>query len=74
MGDGADICNKAFADEFPMLTLAPMNIRFQHAYGTAMAAEKMAVNGSLCTSDELMPIYLRVPQAERELKARQQMN
>lgn len=73
VGDGADICYKAFADEFPMLTLAPMNIRFQHAYGTAMAAAKMHENGCLCTSDDLIPIYLRVPQAERELKAKQNM-
>ena len=31
---------------------------------------KMIEENKLCSSDELMPVYLRLPQAERELKAR----
>lgn len=69
-GDGADICSKAFADRLPNVVLTPVNIRYQHAYGTAAAAEKMAAENRLCTAAQLMPIYLRLPQAERELKAR----
>ena len=71
VGDGAELCYNAFGAEYPLMELVPMNIRYQHAYGTAMAAEKMAEENRLCSSDELMPIYLRVPQAERELKAKQ---
>ena len=71
VGDGAEICSKAFSD-IPNISLTPENIRFQHAYGTAIAAQKMAEQNALCTSDSLMPIYLRLPQAERELKAKQQ--
>ncbi len=71
VGDGAEICSKAFSD-IENISLAPENIRFQHAYGTAKAAEKMAEENNLCTSDRLMPVYLRLPQAERELKAKQQ--
>jgi len=73
VGDGAEICSKAFSD-IQNISLTPENIRFQHAYGTAMAAQKMSEQNALCTSDSLMPIYLRLPQAERELKAKQQKN
>ena len=52
------------------IVLVPENIRFQHAYGTAKAAERMAEENKLCTSDELMPLYLRLPQAERERLAK----
>ena len=65
VGDGAEICKKAFED-MENVELVSENIRFQHAYGTARAAEKMAEENRLCTSDELMPMYLRLPQAERE--------
>ena len=71
VGDGAEICDKAFA-EMQNVILAPENIRYQHAYGTAKAAEQLAQNNRLCSSDRLMPVYLRLPQAERELKAKQQ--
>jgi len=72
VGDGAELCYKAFGEKYPSVVLAPENIRFQHAYGTAKAAEKMAAGNSLCSSDELMPLYLRLPQAERELKERKE--
>ncbi|MBR2176867.1 MAG: tRNA (adenosine(37)-N6)-threonylcarbamoyltransferase complex dimerization subunit type 1 TsaB [Clostridia bacterium] len=69
-GDGADICYKAFENKLPNIFLPPVNIRYQHAFGTALAAAKMAEEGRLVSSDELMPVYLRLPQAERELKER----
>lgn len=71
-GDGADICFRAFGEKFDNVVLTPVNIRYQHAYGTAVAAEKMAKEDRLCTSAQLMPIYLRLPQAERELRAKQE--
>ena len=70
VGDGAELCVKTFADNLPSVVLVPENIRFQNAYGTALAAEKKAKEDKLCSSDALMPVYLRLPQAERELKAR----
>lgn len=69
-GDGAELCYKSFKEDINNIILPPSNIRFQHAYGTAMAAFKMAEDNKLCSSDALMPVYLRLPQAERELKAR----
>lgn len=70
VGDGAELCGKAFQG-YPHVKMVPENIRYQRAYGTARAAEKMANENQLCTSAELMPTYLRLPQAERELKAKQ---
>ena len=70
-GDGAELCYDKFGDKMDNIVLTPANIRFQHAYGTAMAAMNMAQNSQLCSCDELMPVYLRLPQAERELKEKQ---
>ena len=69
VGDGAEICKKAF-EGMENIMLVPENIRFQHAYGTAKVAERLADENKLCTSGELMPIYLRLPQAERERLAK----
>ncbi len=71
VGDGADICFQAFGEKLNVV-LTPVNIRYQHAYGTAAAAEIMAKENRLCTPAQLMPIYLRLPQAERELRAKQE--
>lgn len=72
VGDGAELCYQTFGERLPSAVLTPMNLRYQHAYGTAKAAEQLIAENRLCSSDELMPTYLRLPQAERELKARQQ--
>lgn len=72
VGDGAELCYQTFGERLPSAVLTPMNLRYQHAYGTAKAAQQLIAENRLCSSDELMPVYLRLPQAERELKARQQ--
>lgn len=68
VGDGAELCYKTFAAIRAEL-LQPQ-LRFQHASGVAMAVQEMVENGQTVTPDALMPIYLRLPQAERELKAK----
>lgn len=68
VGDGAELCYKTFAAICAEL-LQPQ-LRFQRASGVAMAAQEMIENGQTVTPDALMPIYLRLPQAERELKAK----
>lgn len=68
VGDGAELCYKTFAAIRAEL-LQPQ-LRFQRASGVAMAAQEMIENGQTITPDALMPIYLRLPQAERELKAK----
>lgn len=66
VGDGAEICFSAFKDRFSNVTLAAEHLRFQNAYGVACAVKEE----NLITAEELMPVYLRLPQAERELKKR----
>ncbi len=67
-GDGAEICFDSFKDKLPNAVLAAENRRYQRAYGAALAA---ANNEELFkNSAELAPVYLRLPQAERELKIR----
>lgn len=67
-GDGALICRKTM--QYEKLTLAPENVRMQSAYGVAAAAVNLGED-KYVEAKELQPIYLRVPQAERELKKRQ---
>lgn len=70
-GDGAEICFKAFSDKLPNAVLAGENRRWQRAHGTALAAIK---NKEFMDSAMLAPVYLRLPQAERELKLKKGEN
>lgn len=65
LGDGAQLCQKEFGAWGARL--APEGMRFQRAGSAALlAAGRPAVS-----PEELRPMYLRMPQAERELKAKQ---
>ena len=65
-GDGAEICYNAMKDEIKNIKLSSQFRRYQRAYGTALAA---AANPDLFNDSALLvPVYLRLPQAERELK------
>ena len=66
-GDGAEICFKAFSEKLENIVLPAENRRYQRAFGVALAAEK---NNNFTDSALLAPVYLRLPQAERELKIR----
>ena len=59
MGDGANVFFP-YAKDFA--TLAPEEFIFQDAIGVAKAAKEFK------SPEEINPIYLRLPQAERELK------
>lgn len=59
MGDGANVF-LPYAKDFA--TLAPEELIFQDAIGVAKAAKEFK------SPEEINPIYLRLPQAERELK------
>ena len=61
-GDGARICYDSFK-EFGAKIIGE-NLRFTRASSVAMAAVKL----EKVTPLELVPTYLRIPQAERELK------
>ncbi len=67
VGDGAQICNKFLADSLENVTMAPMNQVNQTASSVACAAFELINGGKTLTPAELMPVYLRLPQAQREL-------
>ena len=70
VGDGAELCAKAFREAEFDFNLAPENLRHQSAWGVAMAAQE---NGFV-SGDRLQPVYLRLSQAERERQARLTQN
>lgn len=67
VGDGADITAGYFNNELPNVALAPINYRTQKASSTALIAIKSVNQGNVINCSELMPEYLRLPQAQREL-------
>lgn len=67
VGDGADICYRALCDEIDGIKIAPESYKYQNATGVCFAAENKD-NDFFINSNELVPEYLRLPQAERELK------
>jgi len=74
VGDGAELCYSAMKEELENVSLAPQNLRFQRASSTAFAAVKAINDGNCVGAERLMPKYLRLPQAQRELMAKQQLN
>lgn len=65
-GDGAADFYKTFSQKIKQLHLAPPNLCPQNAYGVACAAEKAIAAGRAKPCGELIPVYLRKSQAERE--------
>lgn len=68
LGDGAELCFRTFQKWGARL--APEPFRFQRASSVALLGEAAANAGNTVSAGELAPVYLRLPQAERELKAR----
>ena len=72
VGDGAVLCSKAEAfAPLSHVRLVSEPARCQRSSGVALAAMAMAENGGFVSAGALAPIYLRLPQAERELKRQQ---
>lgn len=68
-GDGASLCFNSFGKNNPYIVLPAENRLYQRAYGTGLCA----LERNLFTdSSQLVPSYLRPPQAERELKNKKQ--
>ena len=68
VGDGAELSFRALTEKGIPCVLAPENLRMQSAWGVAMAAQDKAPG----TADSLLPVYLRLSQAERERQERLQ--
>ena len=66
VGDGARITAEYFDKAGIEYDLAPANLLYQSAWGVAMAAQQHPAG----TADDLLPVYLRLSQAERERQER----
>lgn len=69
VGDGAVLCYEACREDLPC-SLAPHHLQYVRPRGIALAASRMAQCDACIPASQLQPLYLRLPQAERELKAR----
>lgn len=72
-GDGADLFYEHIK-ELENVEKAPEHLKYQNAVGVGFAAEDDFKNKNTVTADKLLPIYLRLPQAERELKLKKEKN
>ena len=72
VGDGAKLCFDKMKDAISNIKIASIQNRYQKASSTALVALNLYNNGKTLTAEELMPYYLRLPQAERELKKREE--
>ena len=66
VGDGTEITKKYFDEVSVPCVEAPDNLVWQSAWGVAMAAQSRELYGT----EQLLPVYLRLSQAERERQER----
>ncbi len=69
-GDGAEIFFD-FVKKKNNTFLAEEHLRYQNGVGVAFAGLDAFKKGEYVSSEKLLPVYLRLPQAERELKNKQ---
>ena len=72
-GDGAAMCYNKLKDDIENLKLAPDDAVFQSGIGVARAAVA-AGKDKIIKAENLVPAYLRLPQAERELNNKRLLN
>lgn len=70
VGDGARLCFESPYFVGISCALAPEHLRMQRASGVAEAARQAFLEGNTVSPERLAPIYLRLPQAQRELNKR----
>ncbi len=71
VGDGTDIFYPQCLDIKNIKKSHPKS-RFQNAVGVGLVALEEFKSGNSVSSEELLPVYLRLPQAERELKEKKE--
>jgi len=71
VGDGGKLCADALTAAGVACRLAPPYLVMQSAVTVALEAEEAAGRGGLVSAQELLPVYLRPPQAERLKKERE---
>jgi tRNA threonylcarbamoyladenosine biosynthesis protein TsaB len=67
VGDGTDVFFKS-VENIPCVVKSEEVKRYQNACGIATASVDIFRTNNAVSPDELLPTYLRLPQAERELK------
>ncbi len=72
VGDGAELFYKTTKDKGVPIKLPPEHLKFQRASSVAIAGWEKALMGETVDPDALLPLYLRLPQAERELQKKQE--
>ena len=70
VGDGASLCSGFLSEAGIPCRMAPAQLVRQNAVGVALAAEEMAARGETVSARDLVPVYLRLSQAERERLAK----
>lgn len=71
VGDGTEVF-LPFAENISGVSAAPASRRYQRAEGVGLAALGIFGSGGAVAPEKLLPVYLRLPQAERELKKKQE--
>ena len=72
VGDGAQLCYDALTAAGIPAVLAPPNLRMQSAWGVARMGLELARTGQTVSPGELVPMYHRLSQAERERLEREE--
>ena len=76
IGDGANVCYGKMKDVLENVSIASSVIRYQSASSVALIAEELISENenNAIDAENLVPTYLRLSQAERELKKKQENN
>ena len=72
IGDGADITYNYLNGKINNLYKASPIFKYQRASSVALIAEKLIAEEKTTSASELVPAYLRLSQAERELKKKKE--
>ena len=73
-GDGYKVARTALEASGILLCHTPELLILESAASVAMVAKRLYENGESVTDEQLSPVYLRMPQAERERLEREQKN
>ena len=73
VGDGTEVFYP-FARDIEGIKKSGENNRYQNAASVGLAAAEIFDSGKSVSHEELLPTYLRLPQAERELKKKKEGN
>lgn len=71
VGDGTEVFYP-FVQNIAGVLKSSQARRYQNAESVGLAAAEIFKNGGAVSPEKLLPVYLRLPQAERELKKKQE--